>query len=169
MKNKSSKSELFLMELILSILFFSLAGAVCIQMFVRSHLLSNESVELNHAVEWCQNIAEGFYGCEGNVTELVNLFDNLYSDTSTEDNDYILPLNSTFEPVTLSMQKPVSQLSSTDCSYYIIVNFSEEKQLLHCHIETYKNDVSTETESADKLIYELDNVLFSGKEAANGK
>lgn len=57
---KSSKSSLFLMELILAILFFALSSAVCIQLFVKSHILENTSTEENHALLLCQNLSEIF-------------------------------------------------------------------------------------------------------------
>ena len=62
----SSKSGIFLMELILSILFFSIAAAVCVKLFVTAHRLSDQSVNLNHAVAMAESIAEAFYGCNGN-------------------------------------------------------------------------------------------------------
>ena len=57
----SSKSGIFLMELILSILFFSIAAAVCVKLFVTAHRLSDQSVNLNHAVSMAESIAEAFY------------------------------------------------------------------------------------------------------------
>jgi len=68
--NNKSRSTLFLMELLISILFFSLACSVCVQMFVKSHLLSRESTEMNHSVIWCESFAEAFYGCEANIDEI---------------------------------------------------------------------------------------------------
>lgn len=59
---KSSKSSLFLMELILSILFFSLASAACIQLFVKSHLLDRQTTEANHALLLCQDVSEIYLG-----------------------------------------------------------------------------------------------------------
>ena len=55
---KHSRSSLFLMELIIAILFFSLTGAVCIQLFVKAHLISRSTIELNHAIVQAQNLAE---------------------------------------------------------------------------------------------------------------
>ena len=43
--------------MIIAILFFSLASAVCIQLFARSHLLSTQTVNQNHAVVQAQNLA----------------------------------------------------------------------------------------------------------------
>ena len=57
-KNRAQSSSLFLMELILAILFFSITSAVCVQFFVKSHLLSQESQVLTQAVNECSTIAE---------------------------------------------------------------------------------------------------------------
>lgn len=59
---KTSKSSLFLMELIIAILFFAMASAVCIQLFVKSHLLGNTTAEENHALLLCQNLSEIYLG-----------------------------------------------------------------------------------------------------------
>lgn len=57
-RNRAQSSSLFLMELILAILFFSITSAVCVQFFVKSHLLSRESKTLSQAVSECSGIAE---------------------------------------------------------------------------------------------------------------
>lgn len=59
---KSSKSSLFLMEMIIAILFFSLASAVCIQLFVKAHLLGKTTTEENKALLMCQNFSEIYLG-----------------------------------------------------------------------------------------------------------
>ncbi len=81
-----SKSSLFLMELIIAIFFFSLASAVCVRLFVGAHKLAEKSVNLNHAVNWTQNVAETFYSCNGNLNSIVDNFENSYS----SDNKLIL-------------------------------------------------------------------------------
>ncbi len=58
MSNSNSKASLFLMELIMSILFFSLSAAVCVQLFVKSHALSQQSLKLNYAVIASESLAE---------------------------------------------------------------------------------------------------------------
>ncbi len=79
----SSKSGIFLMELILSILFFSIAAAVCVKLFVTAHRLGDQSVNLNHAVSMAESIAEAFYGCNGNAGELEALFPDAGMDEQT--------------------------------------------------------------------------------------
>ena len=56
--NTSHKSSLLLLELILAILFFSIASAVCVQLFVKSHLLSKQAETLSIAVNECSDAAE---------------------------------------------------------------------------------------------------------------
>ena len=62
------------MELIIAVLFFALAGTVCIQLFAKSHLLSQETVNQNQAVTWAQNLAEAYIGTECRTEELLQLF-----------------------------------------------------------------------------------------------
>lgn len=57
MKTARSKSALFLMELILSILFFAIAAAVCMQLFAASALASRRTREQSHAVTAAQSAA----------------------------------------------------------------------------------------------------------------
>ena len=58
----TSKTGLFLMELIISILFFALAGTVCIQLFAKSHMLDGKTAAQNHAIVKCEDFCEIFYG-----------------------------------------------------------------------------------------------------------
>lgn len=54
----SRRSSLFLLELIISILFFSLAAAICVRFFVKSSTLETESIELDRAVTASTSVAE---------------------------------------------------------------------------------------------------------------
>lgn len=76
-KNRPQSSSLFLMELILAILFFSIASAVCVQFFVKSHLLSQRSQELSHAVNECSTIAE-ICKTSDSISQAVNLLSQEY-------------------------------------------------------------------------------------------
>lgn len=62
------------MEMIIAILFFSLASAVCIQLFAKSHLLSTQTVNQNHAVIQAQNLAESYLALEGDINAMQDLF-----------------------------------------------------------------------------------------------
>ena len=55
---KSSKSSLFLLELIIAILFFSISAAACIQLFAKAHTVDIRTGEQNQTIIWSQNLAE---------------------------------------------------------------------------------------------------------------
>lgn len=65
----TSKSGIFLLELVLVILFFSIASTVCIEMFIKSYTLSNDSTYLNQSVLIAENIAEAFKSEEALIKE----------------------------------------------------------------------------------------------------
>ena len=59
MKNyRHSKASLFLMEIMLNILFFSILVTICLQMFIKAHNLSDSTTVLHRAVSTCTSIAE---------------------------------------------------------------------------------------------------------------
>lgn len=59
-RTPAKRSSLFLLELMIAILFFSLASAVCVQIFVKAHTISRETQELNMAVEKISGYTEIF-------------------------------------------------------------------------------------------------------------
>lgn len=67
---QKSKSALFLMELIIVIFFFALTSAVCLQVFVKAHSVSENTKDLNEAILWADNAAEIFFE-HGNDTETI--------------------------------------------------------------------------------------------------
>ncbi len=75
---KHSKSSLFLMELIIALLFFSVSSTVCIRLFVKAHALSAETVSQNYAVNYAQNMAEVFTGYDGDLQAMQTLLDGSY-------------------------------------------------------------------------------------------
>lgn len=82
-RNRAKSSSLFLLELILAILFFSLASAVCVQFFVKSHILSRDAQSLDHAVNECSGIAEIINTSDG-TEEALDMITEVYSDASIE-------------------------------------------------------------------------------------
>ncbi|MDO4522996.1 MAG: hypothetical protein Q4B57_07625 [Eubacteriales bacterium] len=57
-KRGSSKSGLFLLEMMISILFFAIAAAVCIQVLLRTRELSDHAGDLNMAMSRASEAAE---------------------------------------------------------------------------------------------------------------
>ena len=73
-KRTSSRSGLFLLELIISILFFSVASAICIQLFVKAHLMDKDNQNLTTAVKLSENFAEIYTAVDGDVAALSAFF-----------------------------------------------------------------------------------------------
>ena len=65
-RTSNSRSSLFLIELIIAILFFSLVSAVCLRAFARSHILT-ENAELLRAGESVE--AQTFYSSSWDTCE----------------------------------------------------------------------------------------------------
>ena len=59
-RTPAKRSSLFLLELIIAILFFSLTSVVCVQFFARAHLISRQTQELNAALEKYPVVTEIF-------------------------------------------------------------------------------------------------------------
>ena len=78
-RTPAKRSSLFLLELIIAILFFSLTSAVCVQIFVRAHLISCQTQEKNMALEKISGFTEVFLAGDS-ITDLPGVT----SDTSTD-------------------------------------------------------------------------------------
>ncbi|MCR4749472.1 MAG: hypothetical protein K5877_06770 [Lachnospiraceae bacterium] len=61
---QKSKAGLFLMELLIALLFFSIAGAVCLSLFVGAHTTNELSQNLSHASVLLTNYCEDLYSEE---------------------------------------------------------------------------------------------------------
>ena len=72
-KSAMSGSGVFLIELLLAILIFAVASAVCLKIFVTAHQVSTESSKLNQAVIAAQSAAECFKAAKGNIGETATL------------------------------------------------------------------------------------------------
>lgn len=66
-KTSTNRSTMFLMEIIIAILFFSLVSAVCLRVFTKTHQMNAETENLNNAVNIAANTAELLRHSEGNL------------------------------------------------------------------------------------------------------
>ncbi len=70
-KYLKSKTSLFLMELIITILLFAACSAVCVRLFVTSYVMTKDTVELNEAVSIAQGFAEVMRGTDGDIDSVL--------------------------------------------------------------------------------------------------
>lgn len=141
---KSSKSSLFLMEMIISILFFSVAAAACIQLFVKAHLIDNQTKEQNQAVIWSQNLAELWYASDGNLCSVYEQLCIDYPDAASGKAIYLTP--DTDNNLSLYFTKDW-ELCGLDNSAFIVYHielpmpdFEEETMLYTTEISFYKGE-----------------------------
>ncbi|MCI9598087.1 MAG: hypothetical protein HFE75_12495 [Firmicutes bacterium] len=75
MRNHTSlRSSLLLIELIMAILIFSLAGGMCLQIFAKSHSLGMRTVELDMAVREATSVSEVLSQKDALENELPELY-----------------------------------------------------------------------------------------------
>ncbi len=70
-KYLKSKTSLFLMELIITILLFAACGAVCVKLFVTSYVMTVDTTELNESVSIAQGFAEVMRGTDGDIDSVL--------------------------------------------------------------------------------------------------
>lgn len=80
-----SKSSLFLTEMILSILIFSIVAAVCVQIFVKAHLLSEQNENMNYAQNMAASMSEMLSATEVHPDDILHVFSS-----SVIENDRII-------------------------------------------------------------------------------
>lgn len=69
-----SKTSLFLMELIIVILFFSIASAVCVQLFIKAHEIDTATDKSSHANVIIQNLSECYYGTDADLNSINSVY-----------------------------------------------------------------------------------------------
>ena len=87
---KKSKTTLFLMELILVILIFAIASAICMQLFSKSSTLTKDANELDSSSLTCANVMEIIKSDNGST----NILENEYI---TYDNNQSIYFNEEFD------------------------------------------------------------------------
>lgn len=73
--HKTSRSGLFLLELMIVILFFAVTSAVCVNLFVQAHLTSTAGGELTAATREVQSAAEWLKAADGDLEKLAAQLD----------------------------------------------------------------------------------------------
>ncbi|MGN0413351.1 MAG: hypothetical protein ACI4FV_09970 [Lachnospiraceae bacterium] len=141
-----SKTSLFLMELIIAILFFSLACAVCIQLFFKAHQVSRKSEDLSSAVLWCENVAELFRGCDGDMAEMTALLVDTdhFQITTNADNGFSIFFDKDWNPIT----------EASHVTYEIQCEIYDK--------DDYQTAVITASDGSEEL-YSLTSDIYQGK------
>ncbi|MEA5002672.1 MAG: hypothetical protein VB081_04155 [Christensenella sp.] len=120
---QQSKSKLFLIELIIIILFFSIASAVCMNIFARGKVYSNQSTQTTMATLLCQQAAETFKGTNGDEAALAVLLG-----ASQENGRLVVEYDGAFAP------------TAQDAVYRMEIAFAEGNGVKEADIVLKKGD-----------------------------
>ncbi|MDR1028739.1 MAG: hypothetical protein LBL63_04895 [Clostridiales Family XIII bacterium] len=112
---KISKSAIFLFELMVVILVFTVSAAICTSIFVKAYKFSEDSEDLTMAVIKAESVAESFKATGGDAAQP----SALYFDRDWE---------------TVSSER--------DSDFRIILSPSEQGNMSVCDIEVYRGDDS---------------------------
>lgn len=149
-------SSLFLLELIFSILFFAVASALCVRIFVRAHLLSQDARALNYGVAACSNVAE-LVSASDSVAETSERILELYPEAETvssSDDEMLL---------TVGLDRTLQLCAAEDAVYRLKINLSSElsetsgASMLRAETSLTRADTSSE-----EPIYQLRTVHYPG-------
>lgn len=75
---EASKSSLFLMEMVIALLFFSICSAICIRVFAVASQDTSYSRNLSRASSLCQSAAEVYKSCRGDITSTADILNGRY-------------------------------------------------------------------------------------------
>ena len=138
----NNTSSLFLLELILAVLFFSVASALCIQIFTKAHLMSKDARDLNFAVNEVSSMAEQISA--GTLhSDTAASSDDTASDPSTQMPDDSL------QDAAAYYDSSYASCKKADAVYVLTVHYEPEDTLLKAHI-------SMDTIADNRNIYALD-------------
>lgn len=77
---EKSKSNLFLLELILSFVSFAVCASVCLTIFIKASAMSKDSDNLDNATLYARNLAECYRGCDGDADKIAQLMNGTVTD-----------------------------------------------------------------------------------------
>ena len=138
----NNTSSLFLLELILAVLFFSVASALCIQIFTKAHLMSQDARDLNFAVNEVSSMAEQL-SAGTRHSDTAASSDDTASDPSTQmPDDSLQDAAAYYDSSYVSCKK-------ADAVYVLTVHYEPEDTLLKAHI-------SMDTIADNRNIFTLD-------------
>lgn len=153
-----SRSSIFLMEIIIAILFFSLVSAVCLQVFVKAHNMTEETARLNMAVTVAGNTAEMAKAAEA-PDKVVDIVKEVYpsAGSTAADADKENKSNEEADGLTVGFDEDWKSCDtgSTDCRYIMQATYDDTVSPVSWHIE-----IRTD---ADDVIYELDTEVYYGQ------
>lgn len=145
----NNTSSLFLLELILAVLFFSVASALCIQIFTKAHLMSQDARDLNFAVNEVSSMAEQISAGTLHPDTAASSDDTAASSGDTASDPSTQISNDAWQDDTAYYDSSYASCEKADAVYVLTVHYEPEDTLLKAHI-------SMDTIADNRNIYTLD-------------
>lgn len=120
----NNTSSLFLLELILAVLFFSVASALCIQIFTKAHLMSQDARDLNFAVNEVSSMAEQM--SDGTLQDAAAYYDSSYASCEKADAVYVLTVH--YEPEDTLLKAHISMDTVADNRNIYTLDVTKHRQ-----------------------------------------
>ena len=117
-------SSLFLLELILAVLFFSVASALCIQIFTKAHLMSQDARDLNFAVNEVSSMAEQMP--DDSLQDAAAYYDSSYASCEKADAVYVLTVH--YEPENTLLKDHISMDTIADNRNIYALDVTKHRQ-----------------------------------------
>ena len=165
MRHKTNtRSSLFLMELIIAILFFSLASAVCLRMFAKSHQLSTDASDRNQAVNQTCNVAELIkYDLENNTHTLADNYPDADIIKSVKGSADAANAEDMYNGSVIYFDKNWKTCSAGHYVYKLTIQAQDSSNTLR----KYSLTVSEAASDKHNCIYELPISIHIAREAAS--
>lgn len=137
---RHSKNSVFLFEIILNLLLFSMLITVGLSFFIKTHTLTNKTSQLHHAVACCSNVATVFEAGNGTLDNLMDLY------------PYSICMN---DKMIIYLDENYNEISSNNYTYSIIITLLSEQEYANLHkIDiTFYDDSSSEIYSIKACNY----------------
>lgn len=120
----NNTSSLFLLELILAVLFFSVASALCIQIFTKAHLMSQDARDLNFAVNEVSSMAEQM--SDGTLRDAAAYYNSSYASCEKADAVYVLTVH--YEPEDTLLKAHISMDTVADNRNIYTLDVTKHRQ-----------------------------------------
>lgn len=120
----NNTSSLFLLELILAVLFFSVASALCIQIFTKAHLMSQDARDLNFAVNEVSSMAEQMP--DDSLQDAAAYYDSSYASCEKADAVYVLTVH--YEPEDTLLKAHISMDTIDDNRNIYTLDITKHRQ-----------------------------------------
>ena len=120
----NNTSSLFLLKLILTVLFFSVASALCIQIFTKAHLMSQDARDLNFAVNEVSSMAEQMP--DDSLQDAAAYYDSSYASCEKADAVYVLTVH--YEPEDTLLKAHISMDTVADNRNIYTLDITKHRQ-----------------------------------------